>query len=61
VRLLPDYSNARINLGIALGSAGRLDEAINQFQEAIRLKPDDPDARNNLTRALEVQKNPRGR
>ena len=40
---------------------GQIDEAIDQFQEAIRLKPDDPSARNNLTRALEAKKNPQGR
>jgi Flp pilus assembly protein TadD len=35
-------------LGIAHVRTGRTDEAIREFQEAIRLKPDYADARNNL-------------
>jgi len=38
----------RNNLGITLGMKGQTDEAINQFQEAIRLKPDYADAHYNL-------------
>jgi tetratricopeptide (TPR) repeat protein len=58
VRLRPDFAEARSDLGVALLKQGQIDEAINQFQEAVRLKPDDPATRNNLTRALEVKKNP---
>ena len=40
------------NLGHALLKKGQIDEAIRQYQEAIRLKPDDADAHNNLGVAL---------
>ena len=39
---------AHNNLGAALDRKSQLDEAINQYQEAIRLKPDFADARSNL-------------
>jgi len=35
-----------------LSKKGQIDEAISQFQEAIRLKPDDAEAHNNLGTAL---------
>jgi tetratricopeptide (TPR) repeat protein len=43
---------AHVNLGIALAGKGRPDEAIRQFQEAIRLKPDGVKAYYNLGTAL---------
>ena len=43
---------AHLNLGTALGKKGRIDDAIRQFQEAIRLKPDYALAHNNLGNAL---------
>jgi tetratricopeptide (TPR) repeat protein len=43
---------ARISLGITLDNEGRTDEAIRQFQEAIQLKPDDAETRNNLGAAF---------
>ncbi len=46
---------AHINLGIALGNQGKLEEAIAAYREAIRLKPDYADAHNNLGIALGKQ------
>jgi hypothetical protein len=40
---------------------GQIDEAIRQYQEAIRLKPDYAQARNNLARALGINSAPAGR
>jgi protein O-mannosyl-transferase len=36
----PDNYGARINLGNALFSKGRLDDAIGEFQQAVRLRPE---------------------
>ncbi len=43
---------AHDNLGAALDKEGQTDEAIRQYQEALRLKPDFTDAHNNLGAAL---------
>ena len=45
-------NTAHSNLGVALDEKGQIDEAIHQLQEALRLKPDDADARRNLDVAL---------
>lgn len=47
----PDYVEARFNHGSALARQGKLSEAIRQWQEVLRLKPDDADARRALERA----------
>jgi Flp pilus assembly protein TadD len=47
-----DNSRAHNNFGNALRGKGQIDEAIRQFQEAIRLKPDFTRAYNNLGAAL---------
>jgi tetratricopeptide (TPR) repeat protein len=43
---------ARYNLGAALSKKGQTDEAIRQYEEAIRLKPDYAEPHNNLGLAL---------
>jgi tetratricopeptide (TPR) repeat protein len=48
----PINPRAHYNLGIALADAGRTSEAIAQYDEALRLKPDDAEVHNNLGNAL---------
>ena len=52
---------AHDNLGSALFRKGQIDEAIREFQEAIRLKPDYAGAHTNLARALAMKHAPAGR
>jgi tetratricopeptide (TPR) repeat protein len=49
------YSMAHDNLGYVLRRAGRMQEAMAQFEEAVRLMPNYPDPRNNLADALMEQ------
>ncbi|MGB8369652.1 MAG: tetratricopeptide repeat protein, partial [Limisphaerales bacterium] len=46
---------AHNNFGVGLGKKGNLNEAIRQFQEALRLKPDYAEAHNNLGIALNYE------
>ena len=48
-------ADAHNNLGATLASLGRIDEAIDHFQAAVRLRPGDPDAARNLDQARAVQ------
>ncbi|HUB67574.1 MAG TPA: tetratricopeptide repeat protein [Candidatus Methylacidiphilales bacterium] len=48
----PDCWLGYNNLGSALAREGRTDEAIAQFQKALKLEPDYPEAHNNLGDAL---------
>ena len=48
----PINPRAHNNLGLALADAGRTSEAIAQYEEALRLKPDDAEAHYNLGSAL---------
>jgi Flp pilus assembly protein TadD len=50
----PD-AEAHFNLGNALRAQGKTDEAIAEFREAIRLKPDHASAHTNLGNALDAQ------
>jgi hypothetical protein len=42
-------------LGRTLGNLGRLDRAIAEFSEALRLQPDSVEARANLQKATELR------
>jgi tetratricopeptide (TPR) repeat protein len=46
---------AHYNMGSALAAAGKTDEAIDQYREGLRIKPDDADLHSNLGFAL-IQK-----
>src|SRR5262249_34969535 len=52
VALRPQSQAAHVHLGVALSGQGRLDEAIDEFREAIRIKKDFAGAHNNLGDAL---------
>jgi tetratricopeptide (TPR) repeat protein len=49
----PDSTRARNGLAFALEHAGRIPEAIQQFEAALRLAPDDVEVRDNLGVTLE--------
>jgi tetratricopeptide (TPR) repeat protein len=59
--LQPNYFEAHNNLGIAFINQGRIDEAIGQFQEVVRLNPDYVSGRENLARALTMKNAPASR
>ena len=48
----PNNPRAHYSLGVALGQAGRIEEAIAHYEQALRLKPDYADAHYNLGNAL---------
>jgi tetratricopeptide (TPR) repeat protein len=50
-----DSAQAHNNLGIALASTGRMDEAIDQFKLALTIDPDFDDAKRNLAMATRRQ------
>ena len=52
MKIKPDYANAHYNLGVALASRGRTDEAIAHFRAAVKIKPDYANAHYNLVCAL---------
>jgi Flp pilus assembly protein TadD len=58
LQLRPNYGNAHNNLGSALASMGRIDEAITHFSEAVRLMPESEEARRNLEYATSLQSKP---
>ena len=48
LRLRPDYVSAHNNLGITLADQGRVDEAIHQFSETLRIDPRNAQAQHML-------------
>lgn len=44
----PEFAEAHYNLGIALERTGKVREAAAQFEEAVRIKPEDAAARSAL-------------
>jgi len=55
LRLRPDDADSHFNLGIALARSGRIDDAITQFSEALRVRPDFPAARQALDQAMSLR------
>jgi len=52
IAIEPAYANAHNNLGKALEVQGHLDEAIGEYDEALRIQPDNPQTRQNMSGAL---------
>jgi tetratricopeptide (TPR) repeat protein len=50
LRLKPDDVEAHYNLGLALEKLGRTPEAIEQYEQVLKLRPDFIQARNALMR-----------
>jgi Tfp pilus assembly protein PilF len=48
----PGNARAHYNLGVALGPAGKIDDAIEQYEQALQIKPDYAEAHYNLGVAL---------
>ena len=59
LQLAPGDGVAHNFLGVALASKGNLTEALSHFREAQRLRPDDPQIRANLERAVRAAGNVR--
>jgi Flp pilus assembly protein TadD len=56
LRLSPDNAETHSNLCFALQHVGRVDKAVVQYREALRLKPDFPNAQFNLNNALAARR-----
>ncbi len=55
IRLKPDDPFAHNKLGQVLFEKGQTDDAIRQYQEAVRLKPNYANALTNLAKAMELK------
>ena len=54
--MTPNSADAHNNLAAALAQMGQISEAIEQLKAALRINPNDIDARNNLTKLEALQK-----
>ncbi|MCX5788202.1 MAG: tetratricopeptide repeat protein, partial [Elusimicrobia bacterium] len=54
----PNYPSAHYNMGLALQSLGRTAEAMEQYQQAFKLKPDYAEAQFGLGTCLDALKRP---
>jgi hypothetical protein len=50
LQLEPDFADAHANLGLVLAELGRMDEAMQQWETAVRLDPKQENARRALER-----------
>ena len=53
MQINPEYAEAHYNLGLAAAQAGRVEEAMRHWEEAVRIRPDFVEAHYNLGVALE--------
>ena len=56
IELDPSMANAHNGLGVAYAQQGDFDRAIGEWQQALKLRPDLQDARDNIRRAQEIKK-----
>ena len=56
MRYAPTSPEMHFAFGSALASVGRLEDAAFELNEAIRLRPDYPEAKSNLERVKQLQK-----
>ena len=56
IKINPGFALAHANLGVAFYQKGQLDEAITQFQMALRLNPHLGPVRDRLEKAFESKK-----
>ena len=59
--MTPNSADAHNNLGAALAQMGRISEAIEQLKAALRINPNNIDARNNLTKVRSAAEKQSGR
>ena len=58
LRIKPKYADAHNNLGLALNTLGRTDEAIQEFSQVLKINPEHPVARQMLDNLRKREKAP---
>jgi tetratricopeptide (TPR) repeat protein len=54
--IMPDFIDARFNMGVALFRMGKLSDAIEQFEKTVELNPKKMEARRALKISRDLQK-----